>query len=53
MGIKRLRGQSRNADLSEAWLKKYGMTPPQGEEETGSSQGGMAPSVISVDKEGS
>ena len=53
MGIKRLRGQSRNADLSEAWLKKYGMTPPHGEEEAGSSQEGMAPTVISVNKEAS
>jgi DMSO/TMAO reductase YedYZ molybdopterin-dependent catalytic subunit len=29
LGVKRLRGQSRSADLSEAWLERYGMTPPE------------------------
>ena len=30
VGIKRLRGQSRTARLSEAWLERYGITPPEG-----------------------
>ena len=30
VGIKRTRGQSRTAKLSEAWLEKYGIIPPEG-----------------------
>jgi DMSO/TMAO reductase YedYZ molybdopterin-dependent catalytic subunit len=30
MGIKRTRGQSQSAKLSEAWLERYGITPPDG-----------------------
>ncbi|MEK6684234.1 MAG: molybdopterin-dependent oxidoreductase [Nitrospirota bacterium] len=30
MGIKRLRGQSRSARLSEEWLKRYGIALPEG-----------------------
>jgi DMSO/TMAO reductase YedYZ molybdopterin-dependent catalytic subunit len=33
MGIKKLRGQSRDAQLSEEWAKRHGMTPPDGKAE--------------------
>ena len=33
LGIKMLRGQSKEAQLSEAWRKKYGIEPPMGRRE--------------------